>query len=78
MSTSSLDKTLDVVTVSEPISKSSTFASGASDKLYEPIPEYEGRHRYDPKATWTQEEEKKLVRKVSTYQAYTQSSKCHC
>lgn len=26
---------------------------------------YEGRHRYDPNYTWTAEEERKLVRKVS-------------
>lgn len=40
------------------------WAAGASDRLYEPIPEYEGRHRYDPTAEWTEEEEKKLVKKV--------------
>ncbi|KAH6695358.1 major facilitator superfamily domain-containing protein [Plectosphaerella plurivora] len=40
------------------------FAGGASDRLYEPIPEYEGRHRYDPTAEWTEEEEKKLVKKL--------------
>ena len=28
---------------------------------------YEGRHRFDPKYTWTAEEEKKLVRKVRTF-----------
>lgn len=33
--------------------------------LYEPIPEYEGRHRYDPFAEWTEREEKRLVKKVS-------------
>jgi hypothetical protein len=26
--------------------------------------EYEGRHRFDPEYTWTEEEEKRLVRKV--------------
>ncbi|CAG9985038.1 unnamed protein product [Clonostachys byssicola] len=41
-----------------------TFAVGASAVHYEPIPEYEGRHRYDPKAEWTPQEEKKLVRKL--------------
>lgn len=40
------------------------FALGASADLYEPIPEYEGKHRYDPSAEWTEAEEKKLVRKV--------------
>ena len=27
---------------------------------------YEGRHRFDPNYTWTAEEEKRLVRRVST------------
>ncbi|TLD04435.1 uncharacterized protein PgNI_11982 [Pyricularia grisea] len=40
------------------------FAVGASNKLYEPIPEYEGRHRYDSKAVWSEEEEKALVKKL--------------
>lgn len=40
------------------------FVGGGSLEAYEPIPEYEGRHRYDPKAQWTEEEEKKLVRKL--------------
>ncbi|KAL4985014.1 major facilitator superfamily domain-containing protein [Aspergillus falconensis] len=29
-----------------------------------PTPEYEGRHRYDPSAEWTEKEEKTLVRKL--------------
>lgn len=40
------------------------FVGGGSLEAYEPIPEYEGRHRYDPKAQWTEEEEKRLVRKL--------------
>lgn len=40
------------------------FADGGATELYEPIPEYEGRHRYDPTADWTEKEEKKLVRRV--------------
>ncbi|KND02532.1 uncharacterized protein SPPG_09076 [Spizellomyces punctatus DAOM BR117] len=31
---------------------------------YQPRADYEGRHRWDPKASWTAEEEKKLVRKI--------------
>ncbi|OBT72913.1 hypothetical protein VF21_07763 [Pseudogymnoascus sp. 05NY08] len=38
------------------------FAEGGSTKFYEPIPEHEGRHRWDPTAEWTPAEEKKLVR----------------
>lgn len=40
------------------------FIGGGTLESYEPIPEYEGRHRYDPKAQWTEDEEKKLVRKL--------------
>lgn len=39
------------------------FAVGADVQLYEPIAQYEGRHRYDPTAEWTEKEEKILVRK---------------
>lgn len=28
---------------------------------------YEGRHRFDPKATWTRQEERQVVRKTDTY-----------
>ena len=41
-----------------------SFVVGASAEFYEPIPEYEGRHRYDPTAQWTEKEEKRLLRKV--------------
>ena len=34
------------------------------DKYYAPIDTYEGRHRYDPKATWSKEEEMALTRKL--------------
>ena len=34
------------------------------DKYYAPIDSYEGRHRYDPKATWSQAEEKALIRRL--------------
>lgn len=40
------------------------WAVGGSAELYEPIAEYEGRHRYDPKAEWSEKEERKLVKKV--------------
>ena len=41
------------------------FAIGGGAEFYEPIENYEGRHRYDPKITWTDEEEKRLIRRVS-------------
>ena len=34
------------------------------DKYYAPIDSYEGRHRYDPKATWSKAEEKALIRRL--------------
>ncbi|KAL3456370.1 major facilitator superfamily domain-containing protein [Aspergillus heterothallicus] len=40
------------------------YVGGGAVELYEPIPEYEGRHRYDPTAEWTEAEEKKLVRRL--------------
>ncbi|KAL8655958.1 MAG: hypothetical protein Q9210_000555 [Variospora velana] len=44
----------------------STFAGDAAslDKYYVPIDSYEGRHRYDPKATWSKDEEQSLIRKL--------------
>ena len=39
--------------------------SSAEHDAYVPIHNYEGRHRYDPKAEWTPEEEKRLIRKVN-------------
>ena len=34
------------------------------DEYYQPIDSYEGRHRYDPKATWSKAEEKALIRRL--------------
>lgn len=31
---------------------------------YQPADEYEGRHRWDPAATWTEKEEKSVIRKI--------------
>lgn len=41
-----------------------TYASGGSSRFYEPIATYEGRHRWDPTAEWSEKEEKLLVRRV--------------
>ena len=46
-------------------SEGGVYAAGGNSRYYEPIPEYEGLHRWDPAAEWTEKEEKKLVRKVS-------------
>lgn len=60
----------DVSVVATPSSYNSyttggAFIAGVSAEYYEPIAEYEGRHRYSPTAEWTEKEEKKLVRKVN-------------
>lgn len=43
----------------------SVFNDAKAYEIYKPIEKYEGRHRFDPRATWAVAEEKKLVRKVS-------------
>ncbi|KAL4926983.1 putative transporter [Aspergillus undulatus] len=40
------------------------FDQTENPRFYKPIPEYEGIHRWDPEFDWTEEEEKRLVRKV--------------
>lgn len=40
------------------------FALGGDTRYYEPIDEYEGKHRWDPQAEWTPEEEKRIVRRL--------------
>ena len=40
------------------------------DKLSDALPpheSYEGRHRYDPAATWTEQEERRVVWKTDLY-----------
>lgn len=41
-----------------------TFADGGETRYYRPILKYEGYHRWDPKAEWSEKEEQKIVRKV--------------
>lgn len=42
----------------------SVFSDSRAQEFYKPIEKYEGRHRFDMHATWTEEEENKLVRRV--------------
>lgn len=42
----------------------SVFDDTAAAQFYKPIEKYEGLHRFDPNATWSPEEERKLVRTV--------------
>ncbi|KAK5661169.1 hypothetical protein OQA88_11060 [Cercophora sp. LCS_1] len=37
------------------------FASGGETRFYGPIDSFEGRHRWDPKAEWTEQEEKQVA-----------------
>ncbi|KAL8788407.1 MAG: hypothetical protein Q9195_007286 [Heterodermia aff. obscurata] len=48
----------------------SVFNDTKAYDIYKPIEKYEGRHRFDPRATWSAGEEKKLVRKVILYLSY--------
>lgn len=41
-----------------------TFESREGHHFYRPIDSYEGLHRWDPNFQWTEQEEKKIVRKV--------------
>lgn len=43
------------------------FDNDSLESFYKPIDSYEGRHRYDPSFEWTPKEEKRVVRKVSSY-----------
>ncbi|MCJ1460647.1 hypothetical protein MMC28_011029, partial [Mycoblastus sanguinarius] len=40
------------------------FSDPRAVELYKPIEKYEGRHRFDLHATWSDEEEKRLVRRL--------------
>lgn len=42
----------------------SVFSNAKARDIYKPIEKYEGRHRFDVNATWSDDEEKKLVRRV--------------
>lgn len=44
--------------------KESTFNSTEDPRFYRPIDSYEGLHRWDPYFDWTEDEERKIVRKV--------------
>lgn len=55
----------DRSSTSSGISEQKTFLNAGLEDYYIPIDSYEGRHRYDPTFRWTQNEEKKLVRKVT-------------
>ena len=41
------------------------FSDPRAVEIYQPIDKYEGRHRFDLHATWSDEEERRLVQRVS-------------
>ena len=40
------------------------IVEGGLERYYAPIDSYEGKHRYDPEARWTESEEKAVVRRI--------------
>ena len=52
---------------SSSFSERKTFLTTGLEDCYVPIDTYEGRHRFDPAFVWREEEEKKIVRKVSIF-----------
>ncbi|KAJ3049956.1 hypothetical protein HK097_009063 [Rhizophlyctis rosea] len=54
------NKRVDTVYISDAIG----FDNEEFAEFYQPRDDYEGKHRFDPKADWTEEEERKLVRKI--------------
>jgi hypothetical protein len=66
----------DSSSTSSGISPQKTFLTAGLEDYYIPIDSYEGRHRYDPTFRWEEEEEKKLVRKVTASQPFLLLADC--
>ena len=65
-----IDTQIKTLQVGEPDSRpkyrdDGTFENVGDVRYYKPMPEYEGLHRWDPEFEWTEQEEKKLVKKVN-------------
>jgi hypothetical protein len=54
------------ISTNSSISEQKTFLTAGLEDYYIPIDSYEGRHRFQPTFRWKEDEEKKLVRKVTT------------
>lgn len=48
-------------------SEGGVIVAGGNLDSYRPIDEYEGAHRFDPSYQWTENEEKRLVRRVCSF-----------
>ncbi|KAG5920256.1 hypothetical protein E4U42_006256, partial [Claviceps africana] len=59
-STSSLDESSN-----KPSRNRGVFVAPEAAEVYRPVQGFEGAHRFDPAAKWTDEEEKNLVRKLN-------------
>ncbi|KAL2008789.1 hypothetical protein VTN00DRAFT_6983 [Thermoascus crustaceus] len=55
---------LPVAEQQRPKVQEGTFEATEDVRYYKPISTYEGIHRWDPEFEWTEEEEKKIVRKI--------------
>lgn len=53
-----------VLDVEDVVLSESGFSDDKLADYYKPREDYEGYHRYDPKAVWTEEEEKVLLKKI--------------
>jgi hypothetical protein len=53
-----------VLNVEDIVFNESDFSDDKLAVYYKPREDYEGYHRFDPKAVWTEEEERVLVRKI--------------
>ena len=61
---SSLNQDIENVTSAKADIHGSVFDDVQASEFYQPIEKYEGRHRFEPNATWSKIEERNLVRRV--------------
>ncbi|KAI9287822.1 major facilitator superfamily transporter [Umbelopsis sp. AD052] len=65
---SGLDRKVDqdakILNVEDIVVSESDFSDDKLATYYKPREDYEGYHRFDPKAVWTEEEERVLVKKI--------------
>jgi hypothetical protein len=47
------------------VNRDNVYVAPEAVELYKPVEGFEGTHRFDPNASWSEEDEKRLVRRVS-------------